>query len=346
MTQNFTLSPTIAKADYAGGTLNSVVVSTTATRRLPFSSFLMHRGVTIRAKAQASFKKGGTYRACLTALAQNASNVLDIGGNATVRAQCGLAALSCEDDAIVISGSATVSTNSIATCGTASVPTANESVVTEGVKGLQDIYKNLTPPINNTPQSVNCVKNGKGGNKATMATLNPGTYSGGITVKCATVLNPGIYVIDGGELDLAGNYNVTGTRVMFILKNGARMKFGGNGNGNQITLTPPQAADFVGTPYESVKNDLQGMLVFEDRNNNPGNPGHQLNGNSQSLIEGLIYLPSGEISVLGTADVASQCLQISAYKIKITGNAILETLCPTNSTTQVGYSAAQIRLVG
>lgn len=340
ITRDFAQTPAITLADYAGGSDNSVIVTASATKALPFSSIVMHRAASIRVRAQASFRDGSSYNACLVALAEE-SGVLDIGGNATVNARCGLAALSCEDDAVVIDGSATVVTDSIATCGTASVPEENEGVVTEGVQGLEDIYADLSPPDNPTAESYQC--QGRGRNK--IASLNPGTYSGGLVVRCTTVLNSGIYVIDGGLLDLAANYNVTGTNVMFVLKNGARIKFGGNGNGNKITLTPMQAADFAGTAYEAQANDYQGMLVFEDRNNNPPNPGHLLNGNSNSLIEGLIYLPSGEITVLGTADVAAQCLQISAWKIRVSGSANLETLCPTDETTSVGTSTPEVRLV-
>ncbi len=340
VTKNFASQKSILLADHAGGTDNSVIVTASVTEALPFSNIVMGRAVTVSVKAQASFKDGSNFNACLVALADE-TGVLDIGGNATVNARCGLAALSCEEDAVVIDGSATVITDSIATCGTASVPEDNEGVVTEGVQGLEDIYASLTPPDNPAAQSYNC--QGKG-NKA-FASINPGTYNGGLVVKCTTVLNPGIYVIDGGVLDLTANYDVTGTNVMFVLKNGARVKFGGNGNNNKVTLTPMQAADFAGTAYAANADDYQGMLVFEDRNNNPPNPGHTLNGNSNSLIEGLIYLPSGEITVLGTAEVAAQCLQISAWRIRVSGNANLQTLCPTEETTSVGTSIAEVRLI-
>ena len=340
ITDDFDTTPVIALVDYAGGTDNAVVVTATATKTLPFSGLIMHRGAKISARAQASFAEGSNYNACLVALATE-TGVLDIGGNATVKARCGLAALSCEDDAIVIDGSATVTTDSIATCGTADVGDENQDVVTEGVQGLEDIYANLVVPDATNERTYKCA--GQGNNK--LASLQPGSYTGGIVAKCTTVFAPGIYVIDGGELDLAANYDVTGTNVMFVLKNGAKIKFGGNGNDNKITLTPMQAADFQGTGYEAQADDYQGILVLEDRNNNPANPGHILNGNSNSLIEGLIYTPSGTMSILGTADVAAQCLQISSYKIKILGGANLETLCPVEETTSVGSSIADVRLV-
>jgi len=343
ITKNFVGTPTVNLADYAGGSSNSVIVTVSGTRKLPFSSFLTQRGVTVRVRAQASFREGNTYNACLFALG-NVTSALDIGGNANVQARCGLAALSCQPDAIVIDGSATVQTDSIATCGTANVPASLDGVTDEGVHGLEDIYRNLTRPDNPTTRSYSCVTTGRGATRTTIASLLPGTYAG-LVVSCNTVLASGIYVINGGVLDLTANYNVTGTNVMFVLRGGARIKFGGNGAGNRVTLTPMQASNFAGTPYAAQANQYEGILVFEDRNNNPPNPGHTLNGNSNSLIEGIIYLPSGEMTVLGTADVAAQCLQISAYRLHISGSAHLNTMCPTSSTMSVGHSISEVRLV-
>lgn len=336
---DFASDPTISLADYAGGTQNSVVVTATASRSLPFSSFLTGNAATIRATAQASFAEGGAFNACLVSLAEDGIGT-EIGGNATVRAQCGLAALSCDDPAIEIDGSATVETQSIVACGSIDNPAANEDEVTEGVESLEDIYKDLEPPDNPTARTYKCT--GNGNNK--QASLQPGTYQG-LVVKCRTTLSSGIYVIDGGELDLAANYDVTGLGVMFVLKNGARLKFGGSGNGNSINLTPMEASDFAGTPYAADADKYAGMLVFEHRDNNPSNPGHQLNGNSNSVMEGIVYLPSGTMTVLGTADVSAQCLQISAHRIVIGGNAFLETFCPVEDALSVGAGAAGIRLV-
>lgn len=338
-TLDFVSDPEIRIANYASGTANSVVVTATASKLLPFSSFLTGTAATVRATAQASFAEGLNYNACLVSLTEEGTGTT-IGGNATVRAQCGLAALSCDEDAIIIDGSASVSTDSIAACGTVSVPEDNEDVTAEGVRGLEDIYAELVPPTNDTPRTYQC--SGRGRNA--QASLQPGTYSS-LVVSCTTVLASGIYVINGGTLDLAANYNVTGSGVMFVLKNGATMHFGGNGNGNSIRLTPMSASDFIGTPYQDQADDLSDILVFEHRDNNVPNPGHTFNGNSNSLIEGLIYLPSSNIRVLGTADVSAQCLQISAYTIDIRGNAFLETLCPINETTSVGSSIASVKLV-
>lgn len=344
ITKDFTTAPSVTLASYGGGSANSVIVSATASKRLPFSGFLMDSSARVTVRSQASFAAGKKYNACLVATSKNGTGI-SIGGNADVKAKCGLAALSCDEDAVQIDGSATVLTDSIATCGTAKVPEANKGVVTEHVDGLSDTYADLPLPDNPEEQDYSCKTTGTGNNKTTIAMLSPGTYKGGMTVKCNTVLSSGIYVIDGGVLDLSANYNVTGTNVMFILKNGARIKFGGEGNNNKIVLTPMEASDFLDTPYAANADRYAGVLVMEDRNSKPDNPGHQLTGNSESLIEGLIYLPSGEMTVLGTANVAAQCLQITAYKINVAGGANLETLCPTDESTEVGLSKAVVKLV-
>jgi len=257
-----------------------------------------------------------------------------------VRARCGLAALSCDENAIVIDGSATVVTDSIAACGTvSSTDPDHEDIIVEDVIGLRDAYASLVPPVNNTQRSVTC--SGRGQNR--QASLLPGTYRG-LVISCNTVLARGIYVIDGGLLDLTFNASVVGNGVMFVLRNGAQMRLGGMGNANALNLTPMVAADFAGTAYASQAANLAGILVFEDRNNNPSGD-HIFNGNSNSLIEGLIYLPDGNLRVNGTADVAAQCLQISAFTIDINGGAFLETLCPINRTTSAGTSVAEVRLV-
>lgn len=332
-------TPTFQLANYSNGSGNSVVVQSFATATLPFTSLLINKSVRIGAYSQASFAAGKNFKACLKSTGDNGTT-FTIGGNANVVAHCGLAALSCSDNALIIDANAKVTTDSIAVCGTASVPDELEDVLTTGAKNLTDPFSTLTPPTNTTPQTYACV--GKG-NKA-IATPQPGTYSN-FTVKCPTTLAKGIYVINGGTLDLTGNYTVTGTSVMFVLKGGATIKLGGSGNGNILTLTPMQASDFIALGYStSLSAKYANMLVFEDKNNNPTQD-HIINGNSTSLFEGTIYLPAGTARLNGTASIDSSCLQISAKIIKILGNAYLDTRCPTAQTNDAGSSSSTVKLV-
>ena len=340
LTKGFATDVTFRLASYSNGTNNSVIASASATKSLPFSSFLTGRGVTVFANSQASFRAGTNFSACLTSLGETGTT-FEIGGNANVQAHCGLAALSCSNDALVIDASATVVTDSIVTCGTASVPAVNQSVVAEVGEGvLSDQYADLVPPNNPTARTYAC---STGNNK--QASPSPGTYTGGLQVKCKTTFAAGIYVVKGGDLDLTANYTITGTNVMFVLKDGATLKLGGSGNGNTLSLTPMQAADFTALGYSAtMASRYANMLIFEDRNNNP--PGdHIINGNSNSLFQGTIYLPDGTARLNGTSSISSTCLQISAFKIKILGNAYLDTRCNSNQTNSAGTSIAKVNLV-
>ena len=341
LTKDYATAATFRLASYSNGSNNSVVATASMTRTLPFSSFLTSRSVTVRSSSQAAFSAGADYNACLISIGDTGTT-FQVGGSANVQARCGLAALSCSTDAIIIDGSATVVTDSIATCGTASVPTANQSVVTQTQPGqLQDEFSDLTPPDNPTARTYNC--SGSGQNK--QASPLPGTYTGGLSVSCRTTLAAGIYVISGGNLDLTGNYTVTGTNVMFVLKNGATLKLGGSGNNNTLSLTPMQASDFISLGYgATLASRYANMLIFEDRNNNP--PGdHIINGNSTSLFQGTIYLPDGTARLNGTSSISSTCLQISANKIDIRGNAYLDTRCSSAQTNGAGSATARVSLV-
>jgi len=340
ITSDFASTPSISLADYSNGNSNSVVVTATATKALPFSTFLTGQSATIGTYSQASFAEGGSYSACLIATGTSGTT-LSVGGSATVTAHCGMAALSCSSGAIEIDGSATVVADSIATCGTANVPDANKGAVTENVHGLSDEFADLDPPTNDTARTYSCIGHGSHAQASPVA----GTYHG-LTVSCTTNFGAGIYVVDGGTLDLTGNYAVTGTNVMFVLKNGATLKLGGSGAGNTLTLTPMVSAQFTALGYSQALADrYAGMLVFEDRDSNPTSS-HIINGNSNSLIQGTIYLPSSNVRVNGTANINSSCLQLTAQTITVLGNATLETRCTTSQTNGAGGGAATVRLVG
>ena len=344
LTRGFASTPTFQLASYANGSNNSVIVRATATRALPFSSFITGSAVTIGVSSQASFQAGQNYTACLIAVGDSGTT-FSIGGNANVQARCGLAALSCSDDAITIDGSATVVTDSIATCGTASVPAANESVLTEKVTGLTDTFSDLTPPTDDTERTIPPCQSTKE-NKTRQATFQPGTYKEtGLKVQCNSVFNKGIYVIEGGILDLTANFTVTGSNVMFVLRNGAQLRLGGMGNSNLLTLTPMQAADFLPRYSPTLANRYANMLIFEDRNSPPPTQDHIINGNSSSMFQGTIYLPKGTARLNGTTSISSSCLQISARRINVLGNAYLDTKCVTNQTNSAGTSIAKVNLV-
>jgi len=175
------------------------------------------------------------------------------------------------------------------------------------------------------------------------ANTYPGTYSS-IKVGCQTVFATGVYIIDGGGLEIDGNYTVTGSAVMFVLKNGAYIKING---GTNINLTAMQASDLTARGVAvGDANKLAGMLVFEDRSSG-GTSKNNINGNASTVLNGTIYLPKSNIDFSGTAKVTSQCLMVAAATINITGNANMSTFCPAGSSedTTVANVVSKVRLV-
>lgn len=179
---------------------------------------------------------------------------------------------------------------------------------------------------------------------ADLASVLPGTYAGGIKVSCATAFAPGVYVIDGGGVEISGQYAVVGSGVMFVLKNGAYIKING---GSNINLTAIQASELVSRGVsETNANALAGMLVFEDRTST-GTDRSKINGDSSTVLNGTIYLPNSGIDFTGTAKVTSQCLMIAADTITISGTANMSSFCPPGVTedTVVAKEVSKVKLI-
>jgi hypothetical protein len=445
----------VTRANYAGGNNNSVIVSASASKRLPFSSFLTGKAATISVFAQASFQEGKTYTSCLIAVDEDADGAITIGGNSVLTASCGLAALSTSENSITVDGNPTIDAGWVLSAGGIDdwFKTSTDDTILEHLEGLYDPFKDLSPPApaeSLAARTYTCVKgnkttranvttdvettysyykglspdtNGdgiltsaelstatwtvdtsaKGKSKQTssstalytlvenetvdgvtttttrkvtktnnasgtsaswevattvtvrsqsgttstttpdQATVQPGTYAD-MQIGCTTVFAPGVYIIDGGGLKIPGQYEVTGSGVMFVLKNGAFVDINGGSNVNLTAMTVSQLMS-KGIPAEDA-NKLAGMLIFEDRNS-PGTSRNKINGNANTLLNGTIYLPNSGIDFAGTAGVSSQCLMIAAATIKLIGNANMTTFCPSgmSSSTTVVNTKATVKLV-
>jgi len=348
MMSNYDTAPTIQLGSYGGLVDNSVIVTSRVTKRLPFSGFLVNRSMTVSARAQATYAEGGTYQACLMALRRGESDTFYVGGSASINASCGLGALSCDPNAIDISvaydpPNSGVITDSIVTCGGATVPDYLEDKLTENATGVSNPFETLPPPTpdSETTKSINCPN----GNSSATTYISPGKYAS-MDMKCKIVMSPGIYVVDGGTLDMThNNSHVTGTGVMLLLRNGADVKIGGSGGGGYVNLTPMEAADFVGTANETYKNLYGGMLIYEDTTGQTSPVAHTFNGNSNITIRGTLYLPNGDLTINGTGNANPMCFQLWAATLKMNGNASITTTCTSTETNSAGGSAGGVRLV-
>ncbi len=436
-------TPTVSLANWNGGNQNSVVVTASASRELPFSSFLTGRTTTVSVYSQASFSDGASYTACLIAVDEDDSGAITIGGNSTLTAQCGIAALSTSPSSVIINGNPTLDPGWVVSAGGIDdwLDTHTDADIHENIDGLTDPFANTSAPTPtpNPSQTYNCVPGtttttantsaytenwtyvytgsirnslteqsqtlnstgatttqtaatvangttegtvpttstntgsivriGSGSSATyrrtdtvyktyttytnviattsqTQASLTQGTYAGGFQVSCTTVLSPGIYVIDGGRLKITGQYEVTGSGVLIVLKNGAYIDIAGGSDINLTAATTSQLQN-VGGLSSTMSTSLAGMLIYEDRNSSGTSNKNTLNGNSSTVLNGKIYLPKSDITFSGTAQVTSACLLIAAARITLTGTTNMTSFCPADQEIEdsVGGTSASVKLV-
>jgi len=365
-------------ADWGTGTQNSVIVRAEVVADLPFASFVMGRSTTIRVNAQATFERTDEYTACLMALHPTAGSAMWFNGGPSVDAACGVASLSTSDTSIRTNGSSGAQNiNTVASAGgidDGMGAFANASTI-ENFDGLNDPYSGLTPPDNPTPRTLSCGSSGltytgdefdKGDQplsnpkiytkfqrkidakfqRKTCKAL-PGTYTD-LEIGGNANLTSGIYVIDGGRLKLNGGNQLTGTGVMFVLKNGAQLDING---GADVFLSPMSALQLValGIPTDDAAR-MENMLIFEDPNS-PGNSGSKLTGATNFTnfdINGVIYMPKSELKLAGNIQATANCMMVMSSKVQVAGTADLTRLCPIGETHSVvvGNGGTRVRLVG
>jgi hypothetical protein len=108
-------------------------------------------------------------------------------------------------------------------------------------------------------------------------------FTGGLTVRGTVTLAPGLYIVVGGSLKINANVRLTGHDIAFFLTNGASLTVDGS------AVLDLSARDDA--PYE-------GLLFFSA----PGGPAvtYRYRGNSESDIDGTIYLPTVPLTILAT----------------------------------------------
>jgi Flp pilus assembly protein TadG len=128
------------------------------------------------------------------------------------------------------------------------------------------------------------------------ATVNPGTYCGGILVAGNSTLtfSPGTYIIKDGEFKMTGTSTIKGIHVGFYLTGDLTvLRFTGN---SSVNLTGADTGA------------MSGLLFFEDRAAPLGRQ-HRINSNNASNLTGTMYFPRGNLLI----DPGSKVGEASAY---------------------------------
>jgi Flp pilus assembly protein TadG len=281
--------------------------------------------VTIRVRAVAAYEN--EQQACILALDTWANDAVIFIGNPTANfSGCVVMSNSLADDSITIAGSADVTAPCIVSAGGTSV--SADLTLTSCSAPMEEMPQALDPYDSlPDPSTAGACQSVPGGNPHFPKTLNPGRYCGGLDLSGTVNLNPGVYVVDGGDFRINANAQVSGAGVMFYLTDGATVHFNGSA---EINLSAATSGTYAG------------VLMFSDRDN--GSDDNIFNGTADSQMTGALYFPTQQVTHNGNFSGANGCLRIISRAIDLRGNASFGTDCAGTGLDAIQVPGA-VRLV-
>lgn len=312
-------------------------------RQVPlyFAKILFNDTMEVEARAVGGTLFRGTQ--CVISLSQTANKAVLFSGSTVANVGCGVASNSSSSEAIKISGNATLNANPAQAYGDISIDgsgTLNSQYPPLPFSPrVANPYSSLPPP--NPPSTCDAT----GGNIQIQNQSDLPTMSGGEMKLCGNVsfkgnvtLDPGIYYIEGGDLDFTSNADVDATAgVTFILTGDPASNTGTvdiNG-GAKLDLEPVTTG-----PYE-------GLAFYRDPNA-PAGDVSKYNGGSNLKIDGVIYDPTGHVEFSGNTNNSNGCLQIVSNTVTFTGNSEVkndQAKCQAIGVAGNGTAQEQIVLV-
>ncbi|HEU0311559.1 MAG TPA: pilus assembly protein TadG-related protein [Sphingomicrobium sp.] len=341
---DFTVDTDIEHSPLAGSyttDVNAVRVLLAAQKELGFSSLFMTSAPTIRATATATIIPTGNY--CVISLESTSATGISIGGTADVDLGCGMITNSTSMDAAVAFGSSQVNATPIAAVGgiEASDNWGDDVQLLPFNLAQEDPFADVYPPAVPNPCNSQINVNPSNGNgNGNGSTFSPGCYSN-ITINGTVTLDPGTYIIDGGDLNIGAQANVTCNGCTFILTSQtADTNPSSIGNvtingGATVDLSAPNTGDYAG------------IVIYQDRRaiyDGSANTTNLINGNASSSFEGAFYFPSQKAQFTGTAGMDTECMQLVARRVEFIGTAGITNNCPSGGASQ-SFEGRSVRLV-
>jgi hypothetical protein len=316
------------------GDSRAVRVVLRAERSVPFMSFFTDSTMGIEVDATAAAVPDGRY--CVISLENTTATGITFGGSATVNLGCGVATNSTGSSAIAFNGGPLVTASPVAARG--GVPAASNfqgtTTVIPNAPLQPDPFAGLANPT--IPTVPPCQSKLTVGPNQSVPPLTPGCYRG-MDLKGTVTLQPGTYYIDGDELSFGSQANVTGNGVTFVLTSstaasnpGSVAKLTMNG-GAEVKLTAPTTGEY------------SGLIIYQDRRATDSSP--HINGNSESVLDGAIYMPSQAVTFNGTTGFDVRCMRLVSRRVTFSGNADIINNCPSTAPVR-GFNGLAVRLVG
>ena len=242
---------------------------------------------------------------CILALDKTASSAISVSGSSTINSECDLASNSSSNSAINLSGSATITTPCVTVVGkvntTSGLTLTQCTQPTTGAAATPDPYASVPAPTASGP----CLTVPHG----SPLTFSAGNYCGGISLSGSTTatFQSGVYYVNGG-FQLSGSSTVSGTDVTFYI------------TGGNVQMSGSSSASFTAP----TSGTYSGLVFFGDR---AGTGSNNFTGGGTSGITGALYFPSQGVTYSGGSSNGSNCTQIVADTVTVTGNSYFRSDC-------------------
>ncbi len=303
-----------------GGELIEVVLDETVPRLL--SRIYNSNDITVSAYAVAEVLK--VRDACVLSLDPSAARAMEFSGSASLNLTgCDIASNSTAPDSVYQGGSSSVTADCINAAGlvddSGGISLSDPECLTprENQPITSDPYASVAEPAIEGPcVNWNSLTSGPGtkninanfGHSSGLLSMHFCTQA--VSMKQKINFGPGLYIVDGVDMTVNANAEVSGSDVIFYLVNGAQLQINGSGELNLAARTVD--------PWGAI-------LFFSSRTNTVTS--HQLNGNSSSSFEGVMYFPNAALDYNGGAGIAGACTQVIANTITFTGNSDFQSDC-------------------
>lgn len=244
---------------------------------------------------------------CVLALAPHAAAAIKLWGSTNIQLEeCVIAANSDSSSAVSRGGAALLGAECVHAVGETAGINATSNVELECESALEHQYPTDDPLSRIRPPSYSgCLQVPSGATK----TLSPGTYCDQ-TLSGQITLEPGVYVLRGGQIKLGGGGSMVGSGVTIFLMEDAELSFTAN---QLIQLSPPTKGPYAGITIYQEKSNAMPMTVT---------------GNSSSEITGFVYAPGAHVVYTGTSvNSSGTCLRLIANTVELTGNSTMTADC-------------------
>lgn len=288
---------------------------------------------------------------CMLSLDDDDSGAFVIDGNVTVDSEgCGIAVNSNHPTAALnINGaSADITVGDVSVVGGIDGEEIIDSDTIEtGVAPFRDPYSDLE-----IPDFDGCSQAEMNAGPATSSSI-PVADGSGVRVLCGgltignqedVTLDPGVYILDGGDADIKGT--LRGEGVTIILTNSGGSSYGSYGHldvkGN-LYLTAPEDGDL-----DEDWDAFEGMGVYQDRNAPESSQcsSNTIGGNGAAVVSGAMYFPSQCLDIGGTGSATSDgiCSRIIAKILKLHGNPAIGNDCEGSEAAEIGRYSVRLTL--